>query len=250
MITQVGAAQAARTVGRAEMADMAEMTSTEHAFPSPGFADPTRDAQRVFRAVLDALSHPTRRYPLAGPPAPPAALGGGLAAIALALLDEDCTVWLGGALGRDTEVSAWLAFHTGAGRANSTAAGFVIADPGTLPPLDSLAVGTDEAPHRSVTVVLDVRGCAGTGRFSARGPGIAGTATLTAPWAPDGFADTWRRNTGLFPRGVDLLLVDADSVTAVPRTTRLSAPGLEATGPETTGREASVPETADQEREG
>ncbi len=93
MITQVGAAQAARTVGRAEMADMAEMTSTEHAFPSPGFADPTPDAQRVLRAVLDALSHPTRRYPLAGPPAPPAALGGGLAAIALALLDEDCTVW-------------------------------------------------------------------------------------------------------------------------------------------------------------
>jgi len=196
---------------------------TANAFPAPGFADPARDAQRAFRAVLDALSHPTRRYPLAGPAEPPAALGRGLAAIALALLDEECAVWLGGALGRDTEVAAWLAFHTGAGRADSASAGFVIADPATLPSLDSLALGTDEAPHRSATVVLDVRRCGGTARFTACGPGIDGTATLAAPWAPDGFAAAWRRNTGFFPRGVDLLLVDADSVTAVPRTTRLSS---------------------------
>jgi alpha-D-ribose 1-methylphosphonate 5-triphosphate synthase subunit PhnH len=188
-----------------------------------GFADPTRDAQRTFRAVLDALSHPTRRYPLAGPAEPPAALGRGLAAIALALLDEDCTVWLGDPLGHDADVASWLAFHTGVRRADSAAAGFVIADPGTLPPLDSLAVGTDEAPHLSTTVVLDIRGRAGTARFTARGPGIAGTATFAAPWAPDGFLETWHGNTRLFPRGVDLLVVDADSITAVPRTTRLSA---------------------------
>jgi alpha-D-ribose 1-methylphosphonate 5-triphosphate synthase subunit PhnH len=172
--------------------------------------------------VLDALSHPTRRYPLAGPAEPPAALGRGLAAITLALLDEDCTVWLGGPLGRDADVASWLAFHTGVRPAISVAADFAIADPSTLPPLDSLALGTDEAPHLSATVVLDIRGRAGTARFTARGPGIAGTATFAAPWAPDGFLETWRRNTGLFPRGVDLLLVDADSVTAVPRTTRLS----------------------------
>jgi alpha-D-ribose 1-methylphosphonate 5-triphosphate synthase subunit PhnH len=196
---------------------------TANAFPSPGFADPARDAQRAFRAVLDALSHPTRRYPLDGPAEPPAALGRGLAAIALALLDEECAVWLGGALGCDTEVASWLAFHTGARRADSAAAGFVIADPGALPPLESLAPGTDEAPHMSAMVVLDTRGCTGAARFTAQGPGIDGTATLAAPWAPDGFAAAWHRNTKLFPRGVDLLLVDADSVTAVPRTTRLSA---------------------------
>jgi alpha-D-ribose 1-methylphosphonate 5-triphosphate synthase subunit PhnH len=205
------------------------------AFPAPGFSDPARDAQRVFRAVLDALSHPTRRYPLAGPAEPPAGLGRGLAAIALALLDEECAVWLGGVLGRDTEVASWLAFHTGAGRADSAAADFVIADPGTLPPLESLALGTDEAPHRSATVVLDVRGCGEAARFIARGPGIAGTAMLAAPWAPDGFANAWRRNTELFPRGVDLLLVDADSVTALPRTTRLSTADQEPVDPEQEG---------------
>ncbi|MCW2892514.1 MAG: phosphonate lyase system protein PhnH, partial [Actinomycetia bacterium] len=183
-----------------------------------------RDAQRAFRAVLDAIAHPTRSYPLTGPAEPPAALGRGLAAVALTLLDEDCAVWLGGALARDAEIGAWLGFHTGARRVDTAAAaGFVIAGPDVLPPLASLALGTDEAPHLSATVVLDVRGCAGPARFTARGPGIDGAATLTAPWAPDGFADAWHRNTDVFPRGVDLLLVDEDTLTAVPRTTRLKA---------------------------
>jgi alpha-D-ribose 1-methylphosphonate 5-triphosphate synthase subunit PhnH len=209
------------------------------AFPVPGFADPARGAQRAFRAVLDALSHPTRRYPLTGPAEPPGGLGRGLAAVALTLLDEQCAIWLGGALGRDAEVGSWLAFHTGAHRVGSAQAGFVFASPGTLPPLASLALGSDEAPHLSATVVLDIRGCAGTGRFAACGPGIDGTATLDAPWAPDGFAGEWRRNTRLFPRGVDLVLVDEDTVTALPRTTQLTPL------PETTGPEAPAPEQED-----
>jgi alpha-D-ribose 1-methylphosphonate 5-triphosphate synthase subunit PhnH len=197
---------------------------TTAALPAPGFADPTRDAQRAFRAILDALAHPARPWPLRGPAEPPAALGGGLAAVALTLLDEDSAVWLGGALGGDAETAAWLAFHTGARRADDPAAAdFVITSPDALPPLASLALGTDEAPHLSATVVLDVRGCAGPDRFTAQGPGIDGTATLAAPWAFGGFAGAWRSNTEQFPRGVDLLLVDSGTVTALPRTTRLTA---------------------------
>jgi alpha-D-ribose 1-methylphosphonate 5-triphosphate synthase subunit PhnH len=193
------------------------------AFLPAGFADPARDAQRAFRAVLNAIAHPARSYPLAGPAEPPAALGRGLAAVALTLLDEASAVWLGGALARDADVCAWLAFHAGARRADAViAADFVIAAPDTLPPLESLALGTEEAPHLSATVVLDIRGCAGPARFTAQGPGIDGTATLPAPWATGGFADAWRRNTEIFPRGVDLLLVDSCSVTAVPRTTQLT----------------------------
>ena len=219
---------------------------TAPVLPAPGFVDPTRDAQRAFRAVLDALAHPTRPYPVAGPGEPPAALGRGLAAVALTLLDEDCAVWLGGAPGRDAEVAAWLAFHTGARRVdNPGAADFVIAGPDALPPLASLALGTDEAPHLSATVVLDVRGyanpaaapatgaaaaatgpaaglAAGAARFTMRGPGIDGSAELAAPWAPEGFAEAWQRNTELFPRGVDLLLVDSGTVTGLPRTTLLA----------------------------
>jgi alpha-D-ribose 1-methylphosphonate 5-triphosphate synthase subunit PhnH len=227
------------TVSASTVSASTVSASTVHAFHAPGFADPTRDAQRAFRAVLDAMAHPTRSFPLTGPAKPPAALGRGLAAVALTLLDEDCAVWLGGALAHDAEVAAWVAFHTGARRVHAAAAaGFVIADPRALPPLESLALGTDEAPHLSATVVLDIRGCAGfpntglpnTGlpntvqaRFTAAGPGIDGTAALAAPWATDGFADAWHRNTGIFPRGVDLLLVDEDTVAALPRTTHLTA---------------------------
>jgi alpha-D-ribose 1-methylphosphonate 5-triphosphate synthase subunit PhnH len=199
------------------------VTTVMGAVPAPGFADPTRDAQRAFRAVLNALANPTRSFPLTGPAEPPAALGPGLAAIALTLLDEDSAVWLGGALASDAEVASWLAFHTGARRVSDAAeAGFIIAAPEALPPLASLTIGTEEAPHLSATVVLDVRGCAGPTRFTAQGPGIDDTATLEAPWAPDRFADAWRRNTELFPRGVDLLLVDSETVSALPRTTRLT----------------------------
>jgi len=228
---------------------------TAPALPAPGFADPTRDAQRAFRAVLDALAHPTRSYPVAGPAEPPAALGRALAAVALTLLDEDCDIWLGGALGRDAEVAAWLAFHTGARRvADPSEADFLVTAPDALPPLASLKLGTDEAPHLSATVVLDVRGNGATDlhptefntesntrfdtepnsrfttrfdtrfttRFTAEGPGIDGTATLAASWAVGGFADAWRQNTDLFPRGVDLLLVDASNIVGLPRTTRLT----------------------------
>jgi alpha-D-ribose 1-methylphosphonate 5-triphosphate synthase subunit PhnH len=207
---------------------------TAAAFPAPGFADPTRDAQRAFRAVLNATANPTAVFPLVGPNEPPAALGRGLAAVALTLLDEDCSVWLGAPLADDPEVAAWLAFHTGARRPDSPAsADFVITGPDSLPPLASLMLGTDEAPHRSATVVLDTRGSAvavrltaprfTAPRFTARGPGIDGTATLAAPWASDGFAPQWHANNEIFPRGVDLLLVDDATVTALPRTTRLTA---------------------------
>lgn len=192
------------------------------AIPSPGFADPTHDAQRAFRALLDAMARPTRTYPLAGPAEPPTALGRGLAAVALTVLDEDCTVWLGGPLGDDVVVTTWLSFHTGVRRAADAAtAHYVFAAPASLPPLASLALGTDEAPHLSATVVLDVRGGRSSSRFTAHGPGIEDAATLEAPWATDGFLDEWRGNTALFPRGVDLLLVDEDAVTALPRTTHL-----------------------------
>lgn len=63
---------------------------------------------------------------------------------------------------------------------------------------------------------------AGAARFTMRGPGIDGSAELAAPWAPEGFADAWQRNTELFPRGVDLLLVDSGTVTGLPRTTLLA----------------------------
>jgi len=203
--------------------------STTTPIPAPGFDDPTRGAQRVFRAVLDALAHPGRRYPLAAPPVPPEAFGPGLAAIALTLFDEECSVWIAGAAGDDPELAAWLAFHTGVSRAARPAdADFVVVTRASRPALADLALadlaqGTDVDPHRSTTVVLDVRDRDGQLRLTASGPGIDGSVDVDAPWADPAFLADWRQNGARFPRGVDLLLVETDHVAAFPRTTRLTA---------------------------
>ncbi len=209
------------------------------AIPAPGFTDPTRQAQAAFRVIMDALAHPTRSYPLEGPLQPPVGLGRGLAAVALTLLDEDCTVWLGGALADDAEVVAWLTFHTGARQLpDASEADFAFVAPTAMPALSALRLGTDEAPHLSTTLVLDVRGfddevASDVPRFWATGPGIDGGTGLDAPWAsalPD-FAAQWAANGALFPRGVDLLSVDEESVSALPRTTRLRAGSEPAAAP-------------------
>jgi alpha-D-ribose 1-methylphosphonate 5-triphosphate synthase subunit PhnH len=192
--------------------------------PAPGFADATRGAQAAFRALLDALAHPTRIHPLTGPAEAPAGLGAGLGAVALTVLDEESALWLDPRRAADPEVTAWLTFHTGVRIvADAADAAFVLADPASLPPLAELAAGTDEEPHRSATVLLDVRGAAGTMRLRAEGPGIDDHVIADAPWADDALLDAWRANGARFPRGVDLLLVDVGSVAGLPRTTRLRA---------------------------
>lgn len=211
---------------------MAATSATSTAIPAPGFADPTGDAQRAFRAVLDALAHPGRPYPLAGPATPPAALGNGLAAVLLTVLDEDTTVHLGPALAADDEVGPWLAFHTGVRTAPVEAAAFVVVTPAELPDLAGLAQGTEESPHTSATVVLDVRGVDREHRVTGTGPGIDGSIaidlwTASRPDADATFAEQWARNGRRFPRGVDLLLVDDHQLTALPRTTRLAPTGTE-----------------------
>ena len=200
------------------------MNTTSTTPPAPGFADPTVAGQRVFRAILDALAHPGRSYRIAGPAQAPESLGTGLAAVALTLLDEDVSVWLHRKLAQSPDVTSYLAFHTGTRVTNEPgAANFLIAPPDTRPPLDALALGTDEAPHQSATVVLDARTPGVGARFTATGPGIDGWVAIDAPWAPEGFVAAWTRNGAVFPRGVDLLVVGEDSVVALPRTTRLRA---------------------------
>jgi alpha-D-ribose 1-methylphosphonate 5-triphosphate synthase subunit PhnH len=218
----------------------AQATAAQPAtIPAPSFADPTRESQAVFRAILDALAHPTRSYSLAGPATAPALLGPALGAVALTVLDEDSTVWLGGALANSAEVAGWLDFHTGARRVtDAAAADFAFVTPDALPALAALRLGTDETPHLSTTAVLDVRGieCESSREahhFTASGPGIETTAELDAPWAERiaDFPAQWRANGAAFPRGVDLLLVDDEAVSALPRTTRLAPVAAAAPAP-------------------
>ena len=197
--------------------------SQQTTIPAPGFADATRDAQLVFRAILDALSQPGRTFDLVSAPEAPAPLGPALRAVALTLLDDDCTVWLDPELANAPAVTSWLAFHTGARTTDDPAAAtFLFAvDVRALPSLAILAQGTDVAPHLSATVVLGVDPSTPMRTNVGRGPGIESTASIAVPETWPDFDAQWQANTESFPRGVDVVLVTGSCVTAIPRTTRL-----------------------------
>ncbi len=190
----------------------------------PGFTDPVHDAQAAFRAVLGALSLPTRPTTMPVEVAGPDLLTPAGAALLLALCDDATPLWLDEQLRKDGVLAAWMAFHTGAPTVDDpTLAAFaVISTPGALPKLTDFAQGIDEAPHTSTTiVVLDPAGDLGS-EFVADGPGFEHAAAWTAPRFPADFAAQWGANRARFPRGVDIVIAGLSTVTGLPRTTHLT----------------------------
>lgn len=182
----------------------------------PGFADPVRDSQAVFRAVMDAMARPGRIHRVAAPLAPPAPLARAAAAVLLTLVDGETPLWL------DDHAEAawpWIAFHCGASRASLGAAQFGVA----LGPvaLDAFSAGTDEEPEGSATVVLQVAGLGAGETLRLTGPGLAAEQALDVDGLPDGFAGFWSVNSRLFPRGIDVILCAGDLLAALPRTVRI-----------------------------
>ena len=187
---------------------------------SPGFADPALDAQRCFRAVLEAMSRPGRVQRLAeGVLEPPAPLGLAAAAVLLSLTDADTPVWL------DAEAAVaadWLRFHAGCPLVAAPGdAAFVMAC-GAMPPLDSVNTGTEEAPHESATLLVQVAALDRGVTLRLSGPGIAREHRLRVAGLPPDFGLRWARNGAGFPRGVDLILCAGAALAALPRTVRIT----------------------------
>lgn len=187
-----------------------------------GFADLVKDSQSVFRSVMDALSRPGLTRPIHVEAVPPAPLSPEVAAVALTLADHDSPVWLDETLAASEAVVAWLKFHTGAPIVNDPReADFALVSGwGNLPRLDAFAIGTDEYPDRSTTVVLAVERFEGAGRTIA-GPGIKDTETLAVTGITEDFIAQWALNRELFPCGVDVLFAGVGQVVGLPRTTRI-----------------------------
>ncbi len=187
-----------------------------------GFVDAARDSQVVFRAVMDALSRPGEIRKPSVELAPPAPLEPAMAAVALTLLDFETAFWLP----EDAASAAdWIRFHTGARRAPRPAgAEFVLVPAGArVPPLDSLALGSDEEPHRSATLLLGVRGFSGGTRHRLSGPGIRDIGWLDVDGLDPAVVADRAALAPLFPRGLDIVLTAGTSLAALPRTTRLEA---------------------------
>lgn len=190
-----------------------------------GFADPVIAGQRAFKAVMDALARPGTIQRLPNEARPPAPLPQGLAEIALTLCDHDSPVWLDAGLVSENAVCDWLRFHSGATLMNAPAEAdfaFVIGD---LPPLATFALGSDEYPDQSTTIVLALPSLTAGPALTLRGPGIKQTAIINPAGLPGDFLTRWAENREQFPRGIDLLLVGPEGLIGLPRTTRISQGG-------------------------
>lgn len=181
-----------------------------------GLADPPHDAQRLFRAVLDAASHPGRIVRLPDAPAGPGGISPATAAYLLTLVDRDTPLWLGPAFDLP-EVRGFVRFHTGApivaDRARATFAVLGHDDA----PFDGFALGTDAYPDRSATLVIEVPVLGAGPARTWRGPGIDGQTRVAVAGLSESFWRDWAVNHGLFPCGVDVVFTAGSQLCALPR---------------------------------
>jgi alpha-D-ribose 1-methylphosphonate 5-triphosphate synthase subunit PhnH len=191
-----------------------------------GFVDKVLSAQSTFRSVMDAMARPGTVQHIRAAAGMPAPLMRGTAAIALTLFDHDTPVWLDRSMSATPDVGKWLKFHTGAPVvADCAASSFaVLGNASDLPPLDRFALGSNEYPDRSTTLILQVDSLSSGPAYELSGPGIDGAAVLQATITGNLF-ERLAVNATLFPRGIDVVLVHDDTIVAIPRTTRPAAHG-------------------------
>jgi alpha-D-ribose 1-methylphosphonate 5-triphosphate synthase subunit PhnH len=192
-----------------------------------GFADKVLSAQSTFRSVMDAMARPGSIQRIAVATGAPSPLMRGAAAIALTLFDHDTPVWLDPAMSETADVTKWLKFHTGAPViADSSVCSFaLIGDARALPALDRFALGSNEYPDRSTTLILQIASLTEGSRYELSGPGIDGFAVLRATIEPADLFERLGINAALFPRGIDVVLAADDAIVAISRTTRVAAKG-------------------------
>ena len=203
------------------------MTAPDLSRLRAGFSEEAMGSQAVFRAALQALSHPGRCVPMVHDAQIPDGAQSASAALLLALLDTETRIWLSPRLAA-SGAAAWLQFHTGCTRVTQPAdAQFVwVALGDKLPDLADLGQGSDTYPDQSTTCVVDVEAidaepAIGFG-WVLRGPGIASECRVQIDGLQTDFLAQWTANHTRFPRGVDVFLAAGTSLLGLPRTTRMN----------------------------
>lgn len=187
-----------------------------------GLADPVQDSQIIFRAALEALSHPGRLTAIPTLPGSVAPLYASTLAVCHALVDLDTPLWLDDKAA-NSAVRSHVAFHCGCPIVTDRhdAAFAIIADPARLDGFDGFATGTQEYPDRSATLIMQVESIKeGVGK-RLTGPGIKGETRISISGLSENFWRDVHANELLFPQGIDLLLTTPDAVLGLPRTTRV-----------------------------
>ncbi|MFD3589158.1 phosphonate C-P lyase system protein PhnH [Streptomyces sp. NPDC058683] len=181
-------------------------------------AKPTpKQAQGVFRAVLDALARPgsTTRLPAGPTGSVPAAL---LPLLALADLGTGFCVLEDGS-GHWSEVVGVATNAPAVPLAEARLAAAV--RPVTLDEVRRLRRGSAEAPEDGALLCLPVSALDGGPRkWRLSGPGVPGGLVVAPDGLPDGFAEARAEAVAGFPAGIDLLLAAPDGrLLGLPRST-------------------------------
>lgn len=197
---------------------------------APGFAQPSLDAQRAFRQILDAMARPGTRADLSFAPEGPGLGGRALGALALTLFDFETPLWLAPSLAGST-FETWVRFHCSAPRVDTpeTCTFALALAPGELPPLDVLPLGDARYPDRSATVVVVLPSLTGGAPVRLAGPGIEGSLTITPQGLKPEFWDALVENRAQFQLGLDFMFCAGDELFALPRTTRVLPEGQAST---------------------
>jgi alpha-D-ribose 1-methylphosphonate 5-triphosphate synthase subunit PhnH len=188
-----------------------------------GFHHDAFGSQAIFRAALDALSHPGRPFHMPTDCALPRHGQAAAAALMLGLLDADTRVWLSPILAH-SDAAPWLRFHTGCQIvAEAQEAHFVwVALGDALPNLQILRLGSDAYPDQSATCVIETIALnADVAGWTLQGPGIQDQHQLLVTGLAPEFATQWQHNHASFPRGVDVFLTTPTHVVGLPRTTHI-----------------------------
>lgn len=180
------------------------------------------ESQSAFRAIMDATASPGTIKTLDGVDAP-APLMPATAALVASLADFETPLWLDTTFNRDPAIVEWIRFKTGAPFTASPgeAVFALVADARALPDFTVFAQGTEEYPDRSTTVIAQIERFSGYA-FTLDGPGLKEPRAFAAEPLPDDFVDRCAANRALFPRGIDLILVAADKIAALPRSVHVS----------------------------
>lgn len=182
----------------------------------PGFQEITRDSQKTFRTLLEALSQPGKIHELRVRLTPPKGLTLACAAACLALLDLETQVWL--QPGFPADVQDWLQFHTGCRFCvEPDEAAFAVVHDLSAMALDELSWGSAEAPESSATLLVQVSALDSGPSVILAGPGILHTRNIS-PEVPVIFWQDWQRNHRAYPRGLDVFLLSEKAVMGLPRT--------------------------------
>lgn len=193
----------------------------------PGFSEPVRDSQSVFRALLTATAQPGTVVELGKALTPPTGLNQAAAAVLLTLADQDTLVWLEPSL-RGGAVESWLRFHTScplAARPEEAAFAVLTAVSLSSGLLSGFNQGDAKYPDLATTVVVMLPDLHSGSTLVIEGPGIESVAEIAPEGLPDFF---WPERADLvahFQFGIDVMLCAEAALVSIPRTTRIQTKG-------------------------